>query len=61
MAKITIDNKEYDLDDLSDKAKEQLASLQFVQNEIKRLEALMAVSRTAMAAYSSALKTELGE
>ena len=59
MAKITIDGKEYDLDDLSDNAKEQLASLQFVQNEIKRLEALMAISKTASVAYSSALKNEL--
>ena len=59
MANITIDGKEYDLEKLSDKAKEQLASLQFVQNEVKRLEALLAVSRTASNAYSNALKNEL--
>ena len=59
MANITIDGKEYDLDKLSDKAKEQLASVQFVQNEVKRLEALLAVSRTASVAYSNALKAEL--
>ena len=59
MANITIDGKEYDLEKLSDKAKEQLASLQFVQNEVKRLEALLAVSRTASNAYSNALKSEL--
>ena len=61
MANIKIDGKEYDLEKLSDKAKEQLASLQFVQNEVKRLEALLAVSRTASAAYSNALKAELEE
>ncbi len=61
MANVTIDGKEYNLDDLSDNAKEQLASLQFVQNEVKRLEALMAVNKTALVAYSSALKNELPE
>ena len=61
MANITIDGKEYDLEKLSDKAKEQLASLQFVQNEVKRLEALLAVSRTASNAYSNALKSELDQ
>ena len=48
MPNVTIDGKDYNLDDLSDNAKEQLASLQFVQNEIKRLEALTAVSKTAL-------------
>tara|TARA_Y100001968_G_scaffold180071_1_gene164946 strand:+ start:7688 stop:7873 length:186 start_codon:yes stop_codon:yes gene_type:complete len=61
MPNVTIDGKDYNLDDLSDNAKEQLASLQFVQNEIKRLEALTAVSKTALVAYSSALKNELPE
>ena len=61
MPNVTIDGKDYNLDDLSDNAKEQLASLQFVQNEIKRLEALMAVNKTAQVAYSSALKNALEE
>ncbi len=59
MANITIDGKEYNLDDLSSTCKEQLASLQFAQNEIKRLEGQLAISKTAAAAYSSALKSEL--
>ena len=59
MPNITIDGKDYDLDELNDSAKEQLASLQFVNNEIKRLEGQLAINRTAAAAYSTALKNEL--
>ncbi len=59
MAKITIDGQEYDSDSISDNAKQQLGSLQFVQSEIIRLQALLAVSKTAELAYSNALKKEL--
>ena len=59
MANITVDGKEYDLDGLNDSAKMQLANLQFVQAEIKRLEANLAVYKTASATYSTALKNEL--
>tara|TARA_B100000965_G_C19389578_1_gene668343 strand:- start:300 stop:485 length:186 start_codon:yes stop_codon:yes gene_type:complete len=59
MAKVNIDGKEYDTDDLSDKAKEQIASLQFVQAEMKRLESQLAISKTAASAYTMALKNEL--
>ncbi len=56
MANITIDGKDYNVDDLSDEAKGQLISLQFAQGEIKKLEAQMAVYKTAAQAYSVALK-----
>ena len=46
MTKIRIDNIEYDLDLLTDEARAQLSSLQFVDNEIERLNAKMAVLRT---------------
>ena len=59
MATITIDNKEYNLDDLTDKAKENLGSLQFVQNEITRIQSKLAVMQTAATAYSAVLKQEL--
>ena len=59
MASVTIDGKEYNLDDLSNTAKEQLASLQFAQNEIKRLEGKLAIFKTAASTYSNALKIEL--
>ena len=59
MATVTINNKEYNLDDLTDKAKENLASLQFVQNELKKLQAQTAVFNTAASAYSNALQQEI--
>ena len=59
MATITIDGKEYDLNDLSVNAKEQLASLQFVQSELKRLESQIAVYKTAQNSYSRALGEEI--
>tara|TARA_B100000579_G_C22594038_1_gene739446 strand:- start:342 stop:527 length:186 start_codon:yes stop_codon:yes gene_type:complete len=59
MANITIDGKEYDSDAISDEAKQQLASLQFTQNEIQRVNAQLAVYKTAAATYSNALKNEL--
>ena len=59
MAAITIDGKDYNLDDLSEGAKQQLASLQFAQKEIQRLQAQLAVCQTAASTYSNALKQEL--
>ena len=59
MPNITIDGKSYDSDSLSDKAKEQVMSLQFVNAEIQRLESQLAVCKTASAAYSLALKNEI--
>ena len=59
MAKITINGKEYDSENLSDEAKKQLQSLQFATSERQRLEALLAVTATAQSAYSRALQEEL--
>jgi septal ring factor EnvC (AmiA/AmiB activator) len=59
MAKITIDEKEYETDDMSDEAKAQLQSLQFVDNEIAREQAKIATLQTARNAYAQALQKEL--
>tara|TARA_E500000331_G_C16896557_1_gene557082 strand:- start:160 stop:345 length:186 start_codon:yes stop_codon:yes gene_type:complete len=59
MAKITIDEKEYETDDLSDTAKANIASLQFVKNEIIKLNAQLAVYKTAEISYSKAVKENL--
>ena len=59
MATITIDGKEYNVEDLSDSAKGQLSSLQFVQSENRKLEAQIAVNKTAASLYTNALKKEL--
>ena len=55
MTTITIDEKEYDLDHLSNEAKAQLASLQFVDAELQRLNAQSAVLQTARMSYAKAL------
>jgi len=59
MSKITIDGKEYDPSELPEDAKQQLASLQFADSELKRLAAQVAVFKTARNVYLHALKTSL--
>ena len=59
MPNLTIDNIDYDLDTLSDEAKAQLQSLQFVDAELARLTAQGAVLQTARMAYSTALQESL--
>jgi cell division protein ZapA (FtsZ GTPase activity inhibitor) len=59
MTTITIDNKQYDLASLSDEAKSQLASIQFVDAELARLQAKAAALQTARLAYSKALQAAL--
>ena len=61
MQTIKIDEKEYQLDELSDEIKAQLVSLQFVNNEIIRLNAQLAAIQTARIAYSRAIKDLLEE
>ena len=52
---ITIDGKEYSLDDLSDECKTEIQSLQFCEGEIARLNAQLAVAATARIAYQRAV------
>lgn len=59
MPMIKIDDKEYDLDLLSNEVKNQLASLNFVDAELQRLNAQIAVFQTARATYANALKASL--
>jgi hypothetical protein len=59
MSTITIDNKEYDLNLLSDEAKAQLASIQFVDAELVRINAKAAALQTARMAYGKALQAAL--
>jgi hypothetical protein len=56
MAKIIIDNVEYDTDSLSPEALAQLQSIQFVDSEVARLSGRIAAMNTARIAYSSALQ-----
>ena len=59
MATITIDDKEYDTDTLSDETKAQLGSLQYVDSELARLQSQAAALQTARIAYGRALKETL--
>ena len=52
---------EYDLNDLSDDAKAQLANLQFVDAQLQQLNNEWAVSDTARIGYTNALKAELAK
>jgi hypothetical protein len=58
---ITIDDKDYDLDDLSDECKVEIQSLQFCEGEIARLNAKLAVAGTARIAYQRAVAKLLEE
>lgn len=59
MPAIKIDNVEYELDTLSAVAKAQLQSIQFVDQELARMQGQMAALQTARNAYVKALKEAL--
>ncbi|WP_396190280.1 DUF6447 family protein [Flavobacterium sp.] len=59
MATMTINDKEYDLDTLSEESKAQIASIQFVDAELARLQAQAAALKTARIAYSKELQKHL--
>ncbi len=59
--KITIDDKEYNLDDLSKEAKEQLVSMRAAEQHLELATAQMAIASTARNAYATALKEELAK
>jgi hypothetical protein len=61
MTKITIDEKEYESDDMSEEAQAQLKSLQFVDVEINRNQMKAAALQTARNAYAQALQAALEE
>lgn len=59
MSKVTIDNVDYDLADLSDDAKAQFGNMQIVDRKIADLNAELAIAQTARNAYAAALKAAL--
>ena len=59
MTKITIDSKEYELESLSKKAQDNIATLQYVQSELNRLQAQIAVFKTAESAYITVVNQEI--
>ena len=59
MPKITIDNIEYNTEDLPENGKAQLASLQFLEVQLQKLRNEIAVYQTAQRTYLAALKAEI--
>ena len=57
--KVTIDNIEYDLNNLSENAKVQLSNIRFVDLQLQQLNNELAVADTARIGYTKALKIEL--
>ena len=59
MPKLTIDDIDFNTEDLSKNGKDQLLSLQFLEAQMKNNEKEMAIYRTAYNTYLNALKEEL--
>ena len=59
MTTIKIDNQDYELNQLSDEAKAQLASMQFCDQELARLQSQAAAYQTARMVSAKALKEAL--
>lgn len=61
MPNITIDDKEYDTDKLSEATKAQLTSMRLADAEIQRLNIQLAIAQTARNAYALAVRKDLEE
>lgn len=59
MPMITVDGIEYNTEDLTDNGKAQLASLQFLEAQMNKINSEIAVYQTARSNYVAALKGEL--
>ena len=59
MAKLTLDGKEYETEEMSQNARAQMASIALCDRKIRDLQAEMAILQTAKRAYALALKGEL--
>ena len=58
-AKVTIDEKDYLIEDLSDDAKAQLGSLNVTDQKIANLQQEIGIMQTARNAYANALAAAL--
>ena len=59
MPKITVDEVEYNTEDLTETGKATLASLQFLEGQMQRMRNEIAVYRMAQVSYVAALKAEI--
>ncbi|XOY56715.1 MAG: hypothetical protein ACMUJK_02975 [Rhodobacterales bacterium] len=60
-AKITIDEQDYAVADLTETARAHIANIQFVDVELQQLQNEWAVCDTARMAYEAAFKRELAK
>lgn len=61
MPKITIDEIEYNTEDLTDSGRAQLANLQFLEGQMQKIRKEIAVYQTAQKVYAQALKVAIAE
>jgi len=59
MPKITIDELEYNTEDLSDEGMAQFANLRFVETQLLQLRNEIAVYQTAQQAFVATLRSEI--
>lgn len=59
MPNLNIDGKEYDLDTLSEAAKQQLGALQVIDNELRHLQVQLNIAQTARTVHVQLLKAAL--
>lgn len=59
MPKLTLDEIEYNTEDLSERGQATLHSLQFLEIQLKKLKNEVAVYQTAQRTYLSALRQEI--
>jgi hypothetical protein len=56
---IKINEKEYEIESLSDEAKSQIINMRIADQEVTALQQKLAIAQTARNAYSRALRIEL--
>ncbi len=59
MGHLTIDGRDYDLDKLSEPARQQAMNINFVDKEIRRLQIQIKICQTARNVYATALQSAL--
>ena len=59
MAYVTIDGRDFDLDKLSEPARQQAMNINLVDQEIRRLQFQLKICQTARTAYATALQSAL--
>ena len=57
--KIKLGNEEYELEEVKDEIKSNLATLEFVSNRIKELQNMQAILQKAKISYMNDLKKEM--